>query len=515
MTLNTGTLTVTQRTLIATPDDKNKVYGTVFTAFTGTIAGLQNGDNITATYASIGAIATAAVGPYPITVTLVDPGNQLPNYAVTLNTGTLTVTGNVLIVTPADKVKTYGDLFAAFTGTVVGVQPGDGITATYVSTGAAANAIVGTYDITVIINDPLNRLPNYSNVILNIGTLTVNPRALVVTPDNKAKVFGTLFNAFTGTVTGVQAGDNITATYASTGAPAIMPVGSYPITATLNDPLNRLSNYTVTLNTGTLTVGLTILTVTADDQTKVYGDADPLFTFAYAGFTPGDTPAVLTTQPTCQVLPTHNAIGTYPITCSGGLDENYSFSYVAGTLTVTARPLTVTPDAQTKIYGDVFTAFTGTVTGLQASDNITVTYSSTGAPAIATVGTYPITAALTDPGNRLGNYTVTLNTANLLVTPRSLVATSDDKNKAYGVLFTAFTGSVVGIQNGDVITATYSSIGAPAAAATGNYPIAIALNDPGNRLAHYTLTYNIGTLNLGQFTCVVTPDNNSKMYADG
>jgi LPXTG-site transpeptidase (sortase) family protein len=513
VTLNTGTLTVNRRTLIVTPDDKNKVYGTLFTAFTGTVSGIQNGDNIYPTYASTGSATTAAAGTYPITATLNDPGNKLTNYAVTYNTGTLTVTGNTLIVTPADKVKTYGDLFTAFTGTVVGVQPGDNITATYASPGAAANATVGTYNITVTLNDPLNRLGNYSNIILNTGTLTVTPRALVVTPDNKTKVFGATFTAFTGTVTGVQTGDNITATYASAGAPPAAAAGTYAITATLNDPGNRLSNYTVTLNTGTLTVGLNLLTVTADNKTMVYGDPDPAFTFTYAGFQGTDTPAVLTTQPTCQAA-THNAIGTFPITCSGGLDDNYSFAYIAGTLTVTSRPLTVTPNNQTKIYGDIFTAFTGTVTGMQASDNITVVYSSTGSPAATTVGTYPIIATLNDPNNRLANYTVTLNTGTLTVTRRILLVTPDDKSKVYGTVFTGFTGNIVGIQNGDVITATYASNGAAAAAAVGTYPITATLNDPGNKLPNYTVTLNTGTLTVTQHDLVITPADKTKVYGD-
>ena len=46
----------------------------------------------------------------------------------------------------------------------------------------------------------------------------------------------------------------ITATYSSLGAPADAAVGTYDITATLNDPAGKLSNYNVTLNTGTLTV---------------------------------------------------------------------------------------------------------------------------------------------------------------------------------------------------------------------------------------------------------------------
>jgi len=514
VTLNTGTLTVTQRALIATSDDKTKPYGTVFTAFTGSVVGIQNGDNITPAYASAGAPAAAIAASYPITITLNDPDNRLPNYNVSYNEGTLVVGGNTLIITPADKTKVYGDTFTAFTGTIVGLQPGDNITATYTSTGAAATATVAgsPYTITAILNDPDGRLPNYT-VLLNTGSLTVTRRPLVVTPNNHAKVFGTTFTAFTGVITGIQNGENITATYSSTGAPAPAAVGSYPITASLNDPAGRLPNYSVTLNEGTLTVGNTILTVTANNQTKVYGDPDPIFTFTYAGFQAGDGPGNLTTLPTCQVLPAHNAVGTFPITCSGGLDDNYVFNYIGATLTITPRALTVTPDNHSKLYGEAFTAFTGTLNGLQASDNITATYASAGAAAAAIVNTYPITvAALNDPNGRLGNYTVTNNTGTLTVTPRPLSVTSHDKLKFYGSLFTNFTGLISGIQNNDNITASYASTGGPMTAIVGDYPIAITINDPGNRLPNYTVTTNPGTLTVSPRDLVITPADKTKSF---
>lgn len=506
-----GTLTVTQRALIVTPTDKTKVYGDVFTAFTGTISGIQFGDNITANYASTGAPAAATVGDYPITATLNDPDNKLGNYAVTLNTGTLSVTPRALTVTPADKTKIYGSAFTAFTGTITGVQAADTITVTYDSPGAPPAAAIGDYPINATLNDPGNRLSNYT-VTLNVGTLSVTPRALVVTPDNKSKVFGTVFTAFTGTISGIQNGDNITASYASAGAPAAAPVGTYPITATLNDPDNKLPNYTVTLNTGTLSVGLSVLTVTADNQTMVYGNPDPVFTFVYSGFASGDTPAVIDTPPTCQVAVPHNNIGTFPITCSGGIDDNYIFSYVPGTLTVTPRALTVTPDNKTKTFGDTFTAFTGAITGIQGGDIITATYASAGAPATAGIGSYPITATLNDPGGRLGNYTITLNTGTLTVNTRALLVTPTNASKVYGSVFTSFTGTIVGIQNGDPITATYASPGSVATATVGTYNITATLNAPAGVLNNYSVTSNIGTLTVVQRDLTVTPADKSKVY---
>jgi len=64
--------------------------------------------------------------------------------------------------------------------------------------------------------------------------------------------------AFTGSITGLVAGDIITGTYAS-GATTTTPVGVYSsgldvIAATLSDPGNKLGDYTLTQNVGTLTI---------------------------------------------------------------------------------------------------------------------------------------------------------------------------------------------------------------------------------------------------------------------
>ena len=47
----------------------------------------------------------------------------------------------------------------------------------------------------------------------------------------------------------------------------------------------------------------------------------------------------------------HVAGNPYSITASGAVDPTTRISYVAGSLTVTAAPLTITADNQTKVYG--------------------------------------------------------------------------------------------------------------------------------------------------------------------
>ena len=68
-----------------------------------------------------------------------------------------------------------------------------------------------------------------------------------------------------------------------------------------------------------------------------YGGTAPTVTPSYSGFVNGDTAASLTTQPTCSTTATSSTpVGTDTgaDTCSGAVDPNYSFTYVAGNVTV-------------------------------------------------------------------------------------------------------------------------------------------------------------------------------------
>src|SRR5262249_13967279 len=132
----------------------------------------------------------------------------------------------------------------------------------------------------------------------------------------------------------------------STTATPTSPVGTYPIRATggTND------NYTFLALEGTLIITPAPLTVTADDQTKVYGSAAlPTFTAKYSGFVNGDTATSLT-QPltfTTTAKPS-SPVGDYPITVAGGANPNYTFKYQAGTLHLSKALLTVTAEDKSK-----------------------------------------------------------------------------------------------------------------------------------------------------------------------
>jgi hypothetical protein len=99
------------------------------------------------------------------------------------------------------------------------------------------------------------------------------------------------------------------------------------------------ANHTGNTGSGGFTITKATLTVTADNKSIYFGSSDPAFTFQYSGFVNSETASVIATAPTCTVTVVHTAVGTYPIVCAGGVDNNYAFSYVNGTLTVGAWTL--------------------------------------------------------------------------------------------------------------------------------------------------------------------------------
>jgi hypothetical protein len=95
---------VAQATLSVIASNATRAYGETNPVFTGFVAGVQNHDNITASYSTT-ATQTSPAGTYPITPSLSDPGNKLVNYAVLISNGVLTVTA----VVPAPTISSISE----------------------------------------------------------------------------------------------------------------------------------------------------------------------------------------------------------------------------------------------------------------------------------------------------------------------------------------------------------------------------------------------------------------------
>jgi hypothetical protein len=387
--------------------------GTVPT-LTGTLTGVVNNDNITVTYATTGTSSSPA-GTYPITATLVDPGGRLVNYTVTNTPGVLTITGIAQTITfGALPNVTYGVLPITLTATA-----SSNLAVTYTSTGPATLSgstlsVTGVGQVCVTASQAGNG--TYAVATPVKQCFTVSAAALSEVVNNQSMNVGATVPTLTGTLTGVVNGDNITASYATTGTSS-SPAGTYPITATLVDPNGRLANYTVTNTPGVLTISLGTQTITFPALTTpvVYGVA-PMTLKATASSNLAVTYSV--TGPATIVGSTLTITGAGSVTVTASQAGNTTYAAatpVAQTVVVNQAPLTVTVASASRAYGLANPTLSGTVTGVVNGDNITATYATT-ATAASAPGTYPITATLVDPGSRLSNYSVTNTAGTLTVT---------------------------------------------------------------------------------------------------
>ena len=134
----------------------------------------------------------------------------------------------------------------------------------------------------------------------------------------------------TGSVSGILNGDDVAAIFATGGGQGSnVDAGPFAITlAALTG--SKAFDYSTNVIGGSeidglLTVTPAPLTITANNQLKVYGSALPTLTASYTGFVNGDTSASLSTPPTITTTATaasHVADNPYAITASGAVDAD-------------------------------------------------------------------------------------------------------------------------------------------------------------------------------------------------
>jgi len=275
---------------------------------------------------------------------------------------------------------------------------------------------------------------------------TVTPALLTVTASNGSMNYGaappTITPSYFGFVNGNTASSLTTQPTCSTTATSSSPVSGSPYASSCTGAVDP--NYSFSYLDGSVTVSRVPLTITASSPTSTYG-SPPTITPLYAGFVNGDTASSLSVQPTCSSTVTSSSPPsppTYPSSCSGASDLNYTISYVRGTVTVIPAPLTIAASSEFMYYGatppTVIPSYSGfedgdtpLSLGAQPSCSTTATNSSPPSPP-----TYPTTCSgASDP-----NYTIIDVPGTLTVDPAPIdVAVSG--SQTYGGT-PSFTGSV-------------------------------------------------------------------------
>jgi gliding motility-associated-like protein len=525
--------------LVVTANNQSRSYGAANPALTVSYAGFvgdESAADLTAQpAASTLAVITSPVGTYPVTLS----GASSANYTISYTAGTLTVTKAALVVTANTIHKAYGATLTGASGSTAfsstGLQNDEtigSVTLTY-GTGAASLAPAGTYTSSVVASLATGGTFNSNNYVVTYtsGDIIIDKTALTITANTVHKTYGATLAGASGstafTSTGLQNGETIgsvTLTY-GTGAAANAAAGTYTgsvVASLATGGTFDANNYTITFTPGDIIIDKAALMITADNQSRSYGAANPALTISYAGFVGGESAADLTAQPAASTSAVITSpVGSYPVTVSGASSANYTISYTAGTLTVTKAALTITANTVHKTYGAALAGASGSTafssTGLQNGETIgslTLTY-GTGAAANATVGTYTgsVVSSLAAGGTfDANNYTITFTSGDIIIDKAALVVTANDQSRSYGApnpaLTISYAGFVAGESAADLTAQPAASTLAVITSPVGTYPVSVS----GATSNNYTITYINGTLIIGKANLIVTANNQLRTY---
>ena len=326
------------------------------------------------------------------------------------------------------------------------------------------------------------------------GSLTINKRTITLTSAMGKKVYdGTPLtkNAQTDITVG---GDGFVtgegATYDITGTQTDAGDSDNNFTYTLNSN-TKSDNYDITTSLGTLTVTRKGVTVKANNSSKQFGAADPVFTASVTGLIGEDEIDYKVTRPRAGK---DEAVGTYPgaIVPSGAATQgNYTVTYVNGNFTISASDdLTLTVTDYTGTYdGQPH----GSAAVASVMDGTTIQYSVDGGknwsmtvPQIKDAGTINVTAKATATG-----YAEKTATYTLTVTPARVTVTTGSANKEYdGMPLTNDAASISGLVTGETATVTATGSQTEVGSSNNTYSIDWITAKKGN----YTVNEELGTL---------------------
>jgi hypothetical protein len=236
------------------------------------------------------------------------------------------------------------------------------------------------------------------------------------------------------------------------------------------------------------------LTVTADSKIWQKGTAFPTLTATYSGFVNNDTPAGIDTPPVLNTTATESSPeGTYPISATNGIDNNYMMYYVDGAFTVTTKSIPALSWASPAgiTYGQPLTAahlnatVGGGIAGTFEYDPPLGTVLPAGNGQVLNVTFKPTDAA---------NYAQVTTGVTLDVAKAPLTIRAANKVKLLGTDNPPLTATYSGFVNAE----TSASLDTPVVLSTtatkdsplGTYPIIVSgASDP-----NYAITFVNGTL---------------------
>ena len=257
---------------------------------------------------------------------------------------------------------------------------------------------------------------NNADVTITNGTFTMPTndvtvsaiwkKQITITANSDTKTYdGTpLTNSGYAVNTTLESGDAIESVSMTGSQTNVGTSDNVPSAAVIKNGSNEdvTANYDITYVNGTLTINPKAVTVTADNKTKICGDADPELTATVVGTIGSDVIDYSLSREAGE------AVGTYTITVTPGTNANYTLTPVAGTFSITPIILSETTEIAAQIKGKEV-QFTRSFTADKAS-SICLPFTYTPA---ASEGTYYTFAGIEHNGNEyVATMTATATTLN-------------------------------------------------------------------------------------------------------
>lgn len=509
LTQPVATADITALALTGSVTANSKVYdgSTDATIATQLLSGAIGGDDVSYV-GGTAAFDSRNVGTgKTVTVTgLSLSGADAANYTVNDTAiATADITPKALTITASASDKVYDGTVSATASLADDRIAGDDLTAGYTSAAFEdADAGVGkTVNVTgITVSGP--DAGNYAANDAAVTTATIHKAAAVVSVTGYSGVYDAHAHGATGTATGVG-GVDLSAALDLGASFTDVPGGAATWT------FSGGANYTD--QTGSVQIAITAAPVTpivtANDK-QYDGSANATLSSQGLSGVIGTDDVTLSVG-SAAFDDKHAGVGK-TVTATGlGLSGAHAANYTLDALTATdladisPKPASVTPNANTKVYGDPEPSLGGALDGFIASDGISATYARAAGESVMG-GPYTISATLA-PASELGNYAITYNTALFTITPRPATVTARNKSRTYGELNPVLDAAVGGTAFSDVLQYTLATA-ATQPSPVGNYAIVVTLLSNPN----YNVTATDGTLEVVKAILTVTADDASRPF---
>ena len=389
----------------------------------------------------------------------------LINADITTDNGNLTVIANELLA--AGVVNAQRD-------------PGSAV----ITMGIGADIVAGTGNVRLAILSGAGKTNTASGnlTVRNISASSIRVENLGPSNGNVTVASGSLVASGTGTPLVVASQGGAFVNNAGAGAlqapngrwivysqnPAANTLGGLAGTPYYNTPYNPANPTGLTVTGNRFAYSLApVLTVTPNNVSRPYGDANPAFTYSVAGLVGGDTLAGAV-QGAPSITSLANATssvagGPYAITATLGTlasNYNYGFGFGRGVLTITPAQLFYRANPKSREYGDPNGVLTGTVTGLKNGETLAsaasgvLTFTSP-ANEETDVGSYSIVGGGLTVTN--GNYAAVIgqdpsSATALTIAPAQLYYIAELITQTYGDIdLDQVGGDLLGIKNGQAL----------------------------------------------------------------